>query len=105
LKGIYEKERDVESLYDYFGARYYDARIGRRLEVDPLAEKYPGWSPFVYSAGNPERFVDVDGRVIFEALDVRLSRWYQLAKCLMLSTAVGREVWQNSTSGKTLLSL
>ncbi len=23
------KERDEESFYDYFGARYYDARIGR----------------------------------------------------------------------------
>ena len=24
------KERDSESDYDYFGARYYDARIGKR---------------------------------------------------------------------------
>ena len=23
------KERDKESNYDYFGARYYDARLGR----------------------------------------------------------------------------
>ncbi|MBW7843480.1 MAG: hypothetical protein H3C40_12215 [Ignavibacterium sp.] len=23
------KERDVETGYDYFGARYYDSRIGR----------------------------------------------------------------------------
>lgn len=34
--------------------------------MDPLSDKYPGASPYVYCAGNPVRLVDVDGRDIYE---------------------------------------
>ena len=55
------KERDVETGYDYFGARYYDARIGRWMSCDPIMEKYPSWSPYHYAANNPMRIYDPDG--------------------------------------------
>ena len=55
------KELDKESLYDYFGARYYDSRVGRWGQVEPLLDKYPQISPYVYSLNNPQTFIDDDG--------------------------------------------
>jgi len=56
------KERDEESFYDYFGARYYDARIGRWGQVEPLLDKYPQLTPYNYSMDNPLVIVDPNGR-------------------------------------------
>ena len=33
--------------------RYYDARTGRFLQIDPKAHKFPGWSPYSYGLDNP----------------------------------------------------
>ena len=57
------KERDEETGYDYFGARYY-WQAGTWLSVDPLAGDYPQISPYAYAAWNPIRFIDPDGREI-----------------------------------------
>jgi len=55
------KELDPETGLYYYGARYYDPKISLWLSVDPLAEKYPGMSPYNYTAGNPVVFVDYNG--------------------------------------------
>jgi RHS repeat-associated protein len=55
------QERDAETGYDDFGARYYDARLGRFLSVDRYEPKFPGISPFTYGANNPVLFIDMNG--------------------------------------------
>ena len=61
------KEKDSETGFSYFGARYYDSDILTAwLSVDPLADKYPNLSPYAYCAWNPVRLVDPDGRMLDE---------------------------------------
>ncbi len=60
------KERDSETGFSYFGARYYDSDILTGwLSVDPMADKYPNISPYAYCAWNPVKLVDPDGEEIY----------------------------------------
>ena len=45
--------------YTYFGARYMDHELMTMwLSVDPMADKYPGISPYAYCAWNPVKLLD-----------------------------------------------
>ena len=61
------KERDEETGYGYFGARYMDHELMTMwLSVDPLADKYPSISPYAYCAWNPVKLVDPDGKEMWK---------------------------------------
>lgn len=85
------KERDEETGYGYFGARYMDHELTTMwLSVDPMADKYPSISPYAYCAWNPVRLVDPDGN---EAIDN--DDWYKDEK--------GRLKWDPSVTKETTL--
>jgi len=69
------KERDSETSYDYFGARYFTAVNGRFETADPLLDVQKAlldpqrWNRYSYVRNSPFRFVDPDGRAIDVLLD------------------------------------
>ena len=58
------KERDPETGLSYFGSRYYSSDLSIWLSVDPMSDKYPSLSPYVYCANNPVKLVDPNGEEI-----------------------------------------
>lgn len=79
------KERDVETYYDYSGARFSDPRLGRWLSVDPMADETPAQSPYSYTLDNPVNLIDpngaysytIDGVPIDQGLGEELAQEYQ----------------------------
>jgi RHS repeat-associated protein len=53
------RERDADWLY-YYRARYYNPRLGRFLQPDPLG-RAGGVNPYAYAANNPLSFIDPSG--------------------------------------------
>ena len=88
------KELDEEQGLDwyYFGARYYDASIGRWLSLDPLAGKYQSLSPYNYVANNPLLFVDYDGNDFGISKSASGNKNFKKAWNAWQSTKIGQSV-------------
>ena len=60
------KERDEETGYGYFGARYMDHELTSSfISVDRFCDKFPHITPYSYSSWNPIRFIDINGDSTF----------------------------------------
>ncbi|MEP5339990.1 MAG: RHS repeat-associated core domain-containing protein, partial [Algibacter sp.] len=61
------KELNEELGLDWydFGARNYDATLGRWMNIDNLAGKWATYSPYAYTVNNPIYFIDPNGEDVY----------------------------------------
>ena len=62
------KEKDIETGYYYFGARFDNVDLGF-MSVDPMSDKYTSISPYAYCAWNPVKLVDPEGEDFEKIID------------------------------------
>ncbi|MBO7209613.1 MAG: RHS repeat-associated core domain-containing protein, partial [Methanobrevibacter sp.] len=101
------KERDSETGFSYFGARYYDSDLMTGwLSVDPLADKYPGLSPYAYCAWNPVKLVDPDGEKPRKPYFIRVATSKNVYNAIGYKLKHGGklDVWEHN-SGSILASV
>ena len=106
------KEKDEETGYGYFGARYMDHELMTMwLSVDPMADKYPSISPYSYCAWNPVKLVDPDGNDWYEYTDEKTKqteiRWTECSsqKKMRDNHIDGRYLGITVTDGDTYYGL
>ena len=91
------KEKDNETQYSYFGARYYDSDLSIFLSIDRFADKYPNLSPYQYCAWNPIRITDPTG----DTLRIASGQSAEFTKAVndafdkLKSTKSGKEMYDN----------
>ena len=78
FSGKEEQSQTVPGWQD-FGARMYDPDLARWTTPDPLADQYPGISPYAYCADDPVNFVDPEGEAWGKVLKIG-KKIYKTAK-------------------------
>jgi RHS repeat-associated protein len=68
-----QDELDLD-LYDYV-KRFYDPNTGRFISVDPLANRFPWWTPYQFAGLMPTKHVDLDGMEP-ASLDIQTGKVY-----------------------------
>ncbi|MBR3074271.1 MAG: hypothetical protein IKH11_00755, partial [Bacteroidales bacterium] len=85
--------------YQHFGARAYDPATCTFMQVDPMAEKYYGISPYAYCAGNPLNLLDKLGdsplkvfKTVYH-IGKKAYKAYRKAETFRLGVAVAEEAY------------
>jgi len=83
---------------------YLSDRSSIWYSVDPLAEKFPNYSPYVYCFNNPVRFVDPDGRApgdFFKSKNAAAKDWanYYNGRSILKGKEYGSTVYVISKNG------
>ncbi|WP_243721238.1 DUF6443 domain-containing protein, partial [Aquimarina spinulae] len=60
--GNKEEQDELSLAWLDFGARNYDASLGRWMNIDPLAEEFYTYSPYNAMMNDPIGYIDPDGR-------------------------------------------
>jgi RHS repeat-associated protein len=83
-----EADNKIGGLGQHTTAQFweYDTWAVKRWNTDPLAHKYPEWSPYSAMANNPIMFFDADGREPVPS-HYRLNPWFILKPTQWYSTA------------------
>jgi RHS repeat-associated protein len=56
-----KEEQPMPGKWLDYGARFYDAQLGRWHSVDPLAEAFISFTPYHYVRNNPVKLYDING--------------------------------------------
>ncbi len=105
------KERDQETGYDYFGARYYAARTGRFATIDPVytwqenLEDPQRWNRYASVRNNPLRYTDPDGK-FFVPLIIAGAVLYAILTSPDIANAPGPQdpTFRSDQTGKLILN-
>ncbi|MGE5317556.1 MAG: RHS repeat-associated core domain-containing protein [Chloroflexota bacterium] len=85
------QDENALNWYDY-GARFYDAAVGRWWSMDSHAESYLNISPYSFDANNPLMYVDSDGR------DIKVSSEVVDGKTVITVTVTGKLINESSNT-------
>lgn len=95
----------------YYGARYGvcpdkligNPRVSTWWGVDPLANKYPTYSPYTYTLNNPVRYIDPDGKSPHDVIILgpqALQAFKELKASSSLSLSFDNQTGRLSATGK-----